>query len=89
MGKQGEVVKDNEQIINVGDDGVHTLSSEGVTSGIDFSGYHVISNKHKDKHLMYGMALGPRNMEFRRAEAEKEGMRFEPCVGLDCPHPHA
>lgn len=75
-------------VVNVGEDGVHTLSSEGVTSGIDFRGYHVLSNIHQGKHLMYGMALGPRNLEFRRAEAEKGGWRFEPCIGLDCPHPH-
>ena len=74
--------------IHVGEDGVHTLSSEGVTSGADFRGFHVISNKPGNKHLFYGMALGPRNLEFRRAEAEKGGFRFEACVGLDCPHPH-
>lgn len=78
----------DEEIINVDKGKIHTISAEGVTSGVNFRGYHVLSNKNDGQHLMYGMALGPRNLEFRRAEAEKEGMRFEPCVGLDCPHPH-
>lgn len=76
----------NEDIIDVSDKGINTISSEGVTPGIPMSGFHWV-NRSTGKDVMGRMmALGKRNMEFRRAEAEKSGYDFLECPGSECPH---
>ena len=63
------------------------VDDEGVTQGIRSIPFHWV-NRETGKSVfpssMY--ALGRRNLEFRRSEAEKAGYNFVECAGKDCPH---
>lgn len=76
------------EVIHMDDDGQpYHMGSEGVTKGFDMRPFHWV-NKETGKAVPMGTmyALGKRNLEFRRAEAEKAGYGFSECVGDNCPH---
>jgi hypothetical protein len=71
-------MQDETEHIVSSDKGFHTLSSEGVTPGFPktyrFSWIHP---KTGQEVIKSAYAIGPRNLEFRRAEAEKSGYIFK------------
>lgn len=66
----------------------YSMSKEGVEEGL---GARTFYYKSRQTGKMVGpfMGLGKRNMEFRRAEAEKAGFDFHECPGGTCKHPEA
>lgn len=78
MSKDPEVIDVNAQ------GGAHHLGDDGVTSGINYRGFHWRNPKSGwvSEPLT---ALGARNLEFRREEATKNGYEFLEC-GENCPH---
>jgi len=84
-------VSNDPDIVDVNKEGeVHTISSSGVSRGLDMIPFHWLSRnpqkmgKATTPEPFY--ALGRRNLEFRRAEAQKAGFDFVECTGDECPH---
>lgn len=71
-------MQEEPEIIDVSEKGFTTLSSEGVTPGFPktyrFSWLHP---KTGEAIIKSAYAIGKRNLEFRRAEAEKSGYVFK------------
>ena len=71
--------------IHMEGDQPYSMSSEGVEKG---TGMRTFYFKSRQTGKMMGpfSALGRRNLEFRRAEAEKGGYEFHECEGGACAH---
>ena len=74
-----------DEVTEVSDKGVHTLSSEGVTKGFPFKGFHW-RNPSTGWTSERFTAMGQRNLEFRRAEAQKNDFDFVECHDKECKH---
>lgn len=71
-------MQEEPETINVSDKGFHTISSEGVTEGLPETYRFSWVHPHTGKEFLRGSyAIGRRNLEFRRAEAEKNGYIFK------------
>lgn len=65
---------------------LYSMNKEGVRQGLDSRTFYY---KSRQNGKMVGpfTALGKRNLEFRRAEAEKANFDFHECPGGECTHP--
>lgn len=62
------------------------IQESGVSRGLDAVPFHWVNRQTGKSPLPEPFyALGRRNLEFRRAEAEKAGYDFVEC-GENCPH---
>ena len=65
---------------------IHHIQESGVTRGLDTIPFHWVNRQTGRSAFPSAMlALGRRNLEFRRAEADKAGYDFVEC-GDNCPH---
>ena len=67
-------------------DRLYSMDKEGVRQGIDFRTFY-FKSRQNGKMVGPFTALGKRNLEFRRAEAEKANFDFHECPGGECTHP--
>lgn len=66
---------------------LYHMQESGVSRGLDVVPFHWVNRETKKAVPMGTLyALGRRNLEFRRAEAEKAGYDFAECPGEGCPH---
>lgn len=80
-------MSDEPDVVTVKDGDIYHIESSGVTRGINAIPFHWV-NRNTGKSVFPSpmLALGQRNLEFRRAEAEKAGYEFNVCSGPECPH---
>jgi hypothetical protein len=79
------MTNEEPDIVDAQDGEIYTLSPEGVSKGM--IPFHFLDRKTGTTSIKEPfMALGRRNLEFRRAEAEKAGFDFTECSGEGCPH---
>lgn len=80
-------MSDEPDIVTAEGGEIHHIEPTGVSRGINAIPFHWINRKTGKSVFPSAMfALGNRNLEFRRAEAEKAGYEFNVCSGPDCPH---
>jgi len=73
-----------EEVIDLSDKGVHTIDESGVRSGLNMIPFHW-EMKSGNQHGPF-FALGKRNLEFRRSEAETAGASLVSCDDGNCNH---
>ena len=65
---------------------LYHMQESGVSKGLDVTPFHWVSRETGKSLLPEPFyALGRRNLEFRRAEADKAGVDLVEC-GENCPH---
>jgi hypothetical protein len=72
----GDKSEEPPTTVHMEDGQPYTLDSEGVTKGIQMIPFHWRNRQTGKPVPVTFFALGKRNLEFRRAEAEKAGYEF-------------